>query len=200
MKKTLASMIVLGILLAGCATAGPVSTPTLRDTGTPTPSLSPSSTPSGEPRVREHASEEPGVRFQYPSRFSLREYPEEQAIAIELTHEQATIYVMSGLRFGPSIKDESDSTIDFFCTELPPCEVLEREEATLGGERGERLLIQYTDHGVQKVRFSVLANHNGAGYAVWLITTLSEFGGYRADAELVMGSLQFLSDTARPEQ
>jgi hypothetical protein len=148
MNKTPAIIFALVLVLSGCATPGAVSKPTAVDTIAPTPSPRPSSTPSGEPGTKEHSSEDAGVRFQSPTRFSVREYPEEQAIAIELTHDPATIYVMSRLRLSPSIEEETDSAIELFCENLPPCKVLEREAATLGGEPAEMLVIQYTDGAI----------------------------------------------------
>jgi hypothetical protein len=70
--------------------------------------------------------------------------------------------------------------------------VLERESTALGGEPGERMAIRWLERGEQWARLTVAAKHGIYLFEVYLVAPFSEYVEYRADAETVMASFEFL--------
>ena len=163
-------------------------------TRTPTPTRAPTNSPvlpSPTPLTKECTIGYAGLRFEYPSRFSLRINARDQYHQASLDHEEARIVITRRQVSGYSIDQYTDSVINYFCREYAPCNVLDRSEASLGGQTGERIVIQHTDGGVQSVRYSVSIHYNGYEYGVWLFCPLSQLDRYRTDSETVMNSLEF---------
>ena len=171
------------------ATATQIPTLAATQTSTSLPAATASPTPPG---LAEHVDEEAGIRFLYPSRFTLNAPATETRLAA-LSHGQAAILVFRFPHNGTTVEQYTDSLINYWCTQFPPCEVLEREATTLGGEPGERMAIRWLQDGQEWVRLTVSANRGIYRFEVYLVVPSSEYPEYRGDAETVMTSFEFLN-------
>jgi serine/threonine protein kinase len=180
--STRASTRIPTVALSVVATRTPIPIPKLI-TRTPTPTRAATNTPvlpTPTPSMKECTIGYAGLYFEYPSRFSLSVRARDQYHQAYLDHDEARIIITR--------RQVSNWSVD---REYSPCNVLERSEASLAGQTGERIVIQHTDAGVRSVRYSVSIHYNGYEYGVWLFCPLSQLDQYRNDAETVMSSLDF---------
>ena len=158
---------------------------------TPTTTSSPTTTPAPTEIIK-YTNLDAGISFEYPSYLTHGTSSDEYTLVV-LQNKDVWMDIIRIEASHYTVEEFNDYVIDSLCRDYPPCEVMQRVKTHLGEEIGERIIVQYTQNGVKKVRFSLLADHKGYRYDVRFFTTLSKFNEYMEDAKKIMESFEFLS-------
>ena len=165
---------------------------------TPTTTSSPTTTPAPTEIIK-YTNLDAGISFEYPSYLTHGTSSDEYTLVV-LQNKDVWMDIIRIEASHYTVEEFNDYVIDSLCRDYPPCEVMQRVKTHLGEEIGERIIVQYTQNGVKKVRFSLLADHKGYRYDVRFFTTLSKFNEYMEDAKKIMKSFEFLSTAPEIEE
>jgi len=175
----------------------------LPQTTTPVPTTStttsPPTTTPAPTEIIKYTNEDADISFEYPSYLTHGTSTNEYTLVV-LQNEDVWMDIIWIEASDYTVEKYNDYVIDSLCRDYPPCELMQRVKTHLGEEIGERIIVQYTQNGVKKVRFSLSTDHKGYRYDVRLFTTLSKFDEYMEDAKKIMESFEFLNNAPEIEE